>query len=55
VEQRARELAAQLSERDVRYCQVEVPDLDGSLRSKLVAWTRPSPLMASPYAASSSA
>jgi len=37
VEQRARELAAQLSARDVRYCQVEVPDLDGSLRSKLVS------------------
>jgi glutamine synthetase len=32
----AQQLAAQLSARDVRYAQVEVPDLDGSLRAKLV-------------------
>jgi len=30
-------LAAELSERGVRYCQIEVPDLDGGLRAKLVS------------------
>src|SRR5437764_12532278 len=33
---RAEALAGQLSARGVRYCQLEVPDLDGGLRAKLV-------------------
>jgi glutamine synthetase len=36
-DQRALELAAQLAARDVRYCQIEVPDLDGGMRAKLVS------------------
>jgi glutamine synthetase len=34
---RAERLAGQLSARGVRYCQLEVPDLDGGLRAKLVS------------------
>jgi glutamine synthetase len=33
----APELTAQLAARDVRYARVEVPDLDGSMRAKLVS------------------
>lgn len=35
--QQAKRLAAQLSARGVRCCQIEVPDLDGGMRAKLVS------------------